>query len=142
MVMRKRSAAASGQSPVLDAGTPGVNLDTLSLPGDSAIRQPRVDLPVGEPARVSWNENATELTVTWGREVFQPMKFHAFEIGSFQLTVRVGDGETVQQAADRALDELEAIADREFERKSARFLDRTIRLDGIVRGAATGNGQR
>jgi hypothetical protein len=74
----------------------------------------------------------TSLMVTWGRETHQPMKFHSLEIGPYQMTVTVGEGESVRQAADNALAAMELIARSELDRKIKLFLGRARLINSVV----------
>lgn len=42
------------------------------------------------------------VTVTWGEAVVSPKQYHSYRVGPFSATVTVGDGETVEQAMERA----------------------------------------
>jgi len=74
------------------------------------------------------------LTVTWGRETHQPLKYHSLEIGPYQMTVSVGEGESAQQAADNALAAMELIAQSELDMKIKLFLDRVRLIASAVAG--------
>lgn len=42
------------------------------------------------------------VTVTWGEAVCSPLQYHSYRVGPFSVTVSVEDGETVEQALERA----------------------------------------
>jgi len=81
------------------------------------------------------------VTVTWGKETFRPCQFMAFDVGPFSVTVSVRRGETIREAAGRAMVELDAIAEEEFSRKTAEFLARVRSLDSAIRGSAKKDGK-
>ncbi len=65
-----------------------------------------------------------QLRVTWGREHFQPIQYHGMDVGPFELTVTLGDDESVLEAYRRARAQLQEIARLEHETKLAEFLGR------------------
>ena len=65
-----------------------------------------------------------EVTVTAGRETYTPIRFHTFEVGPFAVTTRVRQGETGQQAFERATRFLQRLFVVEHEKKLAQFLER------------------
>jgi hypothetical protein len=78
-------------------------------------------------------EGRVELIVTWGKELFQPLKYHSIEIGPYQMTVIPEKGETMQQAAERTLALLDEIAEAEMHRKTIRFLERIRKLNLLIK---------
>jgi hypothetical protein len=56
----------------------------------------------------------TEITVTWGEEVFCPQPYQSFRLGPFSMTTKVKEDETPAQAAERALLHLDGIARSSF----------------------------
>lgn len=81
-----------------------------------------------------------QLTVTWGKELFQPLRYHNFEVGSFVLTVTIRRGETVYSAFDRAQKELAQLAEMEFREKLAAYLERVRTVAGAVESMKNGGG--
>jgi len=82
------------------------------------------DAPAGRPAQLGTLltvggpvEVGTQVTVTWGKELFSPKQFHTFEVGPFVAIVTTRPGESIAQASDRAMSELSAYAEKERERK-------------------------
>lgn len=71
------------------------------------------------------------LSVSWGKEVLQPLKYHSMEIGPYQCSKRVRRGD-MKQAAAEMTELLEEIAEAEFIRKRKAFLDRVERLNQYV----------
>ena len=68
---------------------------------------------------VTNNEKANEerlLTVSWGKEVMQPLQFHSIEIGPFQMAKKVRREETAE-AASEMYEEMEKMAEEMFEKK-------------------------
>jgi exopolyphosphatase/pppGpp-phosphohydrolase len=72
------------------------------------------------------------LTVTWGKEVLQPLQFHSIEIGPFQITRKTTKGESVNAAAEW-YDEMERWAEEQFQKKVAQFKKRVTRLRGMMK---------
>lgn len=72
------------------------------------------------------------LTVTWGKEVLQPLQYHSIEIGPFQITRKTTKGEAAKAAADW-YEEMDEMAEDHFKRKIARFKDRVKRLNGMMK---------
>lgn len=127
---RKRSEAGRPQAPICD-----------SCVDDGQFGQ----FPGGQPAGAGMASvescagfDGEQLTVTWGKELFQPLKFHNFEVGSFVLTVTIRQGETVAEAAGRAQRELEQLAHREFREKLAAYLERVRTVSGAVSAMRNG----
>ncbi len=70
------------------------------------------------------NYAGTVLTVTWGKEHVQPLRFQGMDIGPFTMAVMVLDNETPLQAKRRAMVHLNVMAEEEAEEKMPRFIER------------------
>lgn len=81
-----------------------------------------------EPGDPALDAGITQLTVTWGREHFQPIQFHGFDVGPFEAVVTVQAGETVEQAFGRAQARLRELAEAEWPAKLEAYLDRIRQL--------------
>jgi len=64
------------------------------------------------------------LTVTYGKEHFQPVRFQGMDVGPFEIAVRIRKGETPMVAKRRAMALLAEMAEEEFREKLPRFLAR------------------
>lgn len=64
------------------------------------------------------------VTVTWGAEKYAPIQYHNFDVGPFATTTTIRDGETAEEAIDRAKTFLGTVAREEFDKKSAGFPNR------------------
>jgi hypothetical protein len=67
------------------------------------------------------------LSVTYGKEHFQPARFQGMDVGPFEIAVRIRKGETPMAAKRRAMALLAEMAEEEFREKLPRFLAR-VRL--------------
>lgn len=76
----------------------------------------------------SRREEAKEIggvvTATWGEERFCPVQYNTFGVGPFSFTTTVREGETPEQALQRAYGVVEAAAERCFEQKCVEHLER------------------
>lgn len=61
------------------------------------------------------------VTVSWGKELYSPVKYESYEVGPFSLEVEIREGEDVEAALDRAHDFLAAYAEKVKARKRAAF---------------------
>jgi hypothetical protein len=79
----------------------------------------------GRPAGKQKKETAAGATikVTWGKETFQPIPFNTFEVGPFEATASVQDGESVEDAYRRVYGELEAFAAKVRKQKAASYAE-------------------
>lgn len=66
----------------------------------------------------------TLLTVSYGKEHFQPARFQGLDIGPFEIAVRIRKGETPMAAKHRASALLNEMAEQEFKERLPRFLAR------------------
>ena len=66
----------------------------------------------------------TKLLVTWGKEHIQPVRFQGLDVGPFDMTVVVQDGESPLDAYHRGIRHLNAIAEAEYETKLPAFIKR------------------
>lgn len=66
----------------------------------------------------------TQLTVHWGREHIQPMKFQGMDLGPFSMEVVVHKGETPFEASRRAMRHMNQMAEAELGTKLPRFIQR------------------
>lgn len=63
----------------------------------------------------------TPVTVAYGKEHIQPFRFQGFDVGPFEMTVTVREGETPLQAKRRAMAHLVEMAEEEYREKLPRF---------------------
>jgi organic hydroperoxide reductase OsmC/OhrA len=61
------------------------------------------------------------VTVTWGLMKVSPERYNNFDIGPFEMTTVVKDGETPEQAMARAYAACEAFARKSYATKIAAF---------------------
>lgn len=66
----------------------------------------------------------TQLTVHWGREHIQPLRFQGMDIGPYSMEIVVHNGETPVQACRRAMLHMNEMAEEEFAEKLPRFIQR------------------
>lgn len=64
------------------------------------------------------------IEVTWGKEMHAPVQYHHFEIGPFKMNLTVGQHETLEQAMERGMAALDAVAKQEFTVKLTEHLSR------------------
>lgn len=79
--------------------------------------------------------NASEkilLTVSWGKEVMQPLQYHPIEIGPYQMTKYVEHSDAAVTATEMSA-EMERMAEEEFQRKIEGFISRVKRLREKIR---------
>lgn len=69
-----------------------------------------------------------QLTVTWGKEGYQPRQYHNMDLGPFVMTVQVEPGDNVVEVYEKMRAELDEIAKKEFEVKLSAYLDRISRV--------------
>jgi hypothetical protein len=72
------------------------------------------------------------VTVVWGKESFSPIRYFNIEVGPFRLTVRVREGEHVNDTIKRANDVLEAHAEKVWKVKLADHLERVRQSHRLV----------
>lgn len=72
-----------------------------------------------------------ELRVSWGKEHIQPFRFQGMDIGPFEMTVTIKEGESPLDAFRRARVQLDAMAEEEYRLKLPRFQQR-VRESGEV----------
>lgn len=111
---RRRVAKEAPEAQAPDESAPARRLAIVKpLPDDDG--PPVLPLPraVAEPG--------TQVTVTWGKELFSPKQFHTFEVGPFVAVVTTRPGESIAQASERAMADLAAYAEKERDRKRASY---------------------
>lgn len=72
------------------------------------------------------------LTVTWGKEVLQPLQYHSIEIGPFQITRKIRKEDASKAVLDW-YDEMEKWAEDVFQKKVERFKNHVKRLNGMMK---------
>lgn len=120
--MAKRSEAM--KSATGSSGRPANGSDPFELDGEQPP-DPLDDL----------GEDVEELTVTWGRQHVQPVQYQGMDVGPFSLTLRLREGETLQQAYNRGMARLEEMARRDYEHRLPKFIDRIRDAVSQARGA-------
>lgn len=65
-----------------------------------------------------------QITVTWGAEKYAPIQYNNFDVGPFSTTTTIREGETAEEATDRAKAFLATLAREEFDKKSVGFPSR------------------
>lgn len=70
------------------------------------------------------NYTGTQLTVHWGREHIQPLRFQGMDLGPYSMEVVVHEGETPIQAKRRAMHHMNAMAEEDLAVKLPRFVQR------------------
>ena len=88
--------------------------------------------PEGEPEPGGVVDVGDTVTVVWGKESFSPIRFFNIEVGPFRLTVRVREGEEVNDTIKRANDALEAHATKCWKVKLADHLERVKQSHRLV----------
>lgn len=66
----------------------------------------------------------TQLTVTWGKEHIQPIRFQGMDIGPYTMQIVVHQGESPIEAKRRAMQHLNVMAEEELAEKLPRFIQR------------------
>lgn len=89
-----------------------------------------------EPESPDANHDGACLTVSFGEEQFNPMKFHTFKVPGPTITVNVPPGMSIEKAAEAAEQILERIGQKMFERKLERFIERHAHMVGRMGGKA------
>lgn len=112
--MRKRSEFGYPQSLSSKA-----TLQTENEARDDVRIDPQPLLELRSPVELKSGES---LVVTWGKEGYQPVKWHGMEVGPFVRTTIIQPGETTEQAYERVRAELAVVARREFELKLSEYL--------------------
>lgn len=93
--------------------------------------QAKVDMELNLPDAWSIAHSMMDhVTVTIGREVYQPIQFHTLEVGPVSMTTTIRQGETVQDAMDRATKHCEERMSKLFEAKLEDFRRRRERVRG------------
>lgn len=87
-----------------------------------------------EPAGYSdpTDYRGTEMLVTWGAEIYFPVKFNGFHVGPFSMTVVVQDGERPIDAKRRAMAHLNEIANEEIKERLPKFMEQCRRMKAAV----------
>lgn len=74
------------------------------------------------------------LTVTLGAQKFAPVQYHSFDVGPYVAQVELEAGETFEQARERTMSKLRAMADADFAEQLQSFLQRVKLAAGAARG--------
>lgn len=70
------------------------------------------------------DDEGDAITVTAGRELFAPIRYHSFEVGPFALQTHVRAGESRHDAIKRAQATVDELFAQDFERKLQEHLER------------------
>lgn len=88
------------------------------------------DLPSLSEARL---KVGTQVKFASGREHFQPIKFHGFDIGPFEITITIDQGSPPLEALQkRARSLLQAMKEEEFKFEREAYLQRVKDLDEFM----------
>ena len=68
------------------------------------------------------------VTFVWGREHYQPIQYHGFDVGPFELCVSIDGEADIEKVQDGAMAILDEIAKREFIKKRDAYLERVRHL--------------
>ena len=60
------------------------------------------------------SDDSDRITVTWGMEKHSPLRFESLEYGGFFYSTKIKDGETPEQAFERAYAFLQNLARKHF----------------------------
>lgn len=72
------------------------------------------------------------VSATWAKEQFQPMQYHGFEVGPFQATTVVREGESIASATLRLHRELAGCARQAFEEKLREYVGRLDEIQAAL----------
>lgn len=75
----------------------------------------------------------SELRLSWGREHLQPIEFHGLDIGPFEMTLTVRDGESISDVYEKGMNVLDQIAERAYIRKRKRYIERIKEMSEYVK---------
>lgn len=81
---------------------------------------------------------ADRVTYTWAEERYSPIQYQTFGVGPFSYTTEVREGETPEQAMDRARDFVKALAKKEYLEKCASFPARVYNARKAASEASSG----
>lgn len=70
------------------------------------------------------------MTIAYGREHFQPTKYQGMDIGPFEMTTTIREGESPIEAKRRLTAVMNQMAEEEFAEKLPRFLVRVRSTEG------------
>lgn len=73
------------------------------------------------------------ISMSWGKELFCPVKYNNFEIGPFTASTTIRKGETQAVATERVRRYLAVLAKEEFDRKLKGFLARLKKVGAEAR---------
>lgn len=79
------------------------------------------------------------ISFSWGREHYQPIQFHGFDVGPFEITTPINGEVDIVRVQAGVMDVLDGIAKREFERKRVEYLARVKDLDEFMEAYALRN---
>jgi hypothetical protein len=74
-------------------------------------------------------QQAANITVRSGREVFSPVSYHSMEVGPVMVTTTLGEGETMLEAQKRCQPLLEEMIQDEFMQKMENYFRRLGEVD-------------
>ena len=74
-----------------------------------------------------------KISITWGEEVYQPLKYNGFRLGPYTVEIEVKPDETMQQAFDRGWKFLEDQALVMFTAKKLGFHGRVMSVMEIAK---------
>ena len=81
---------------------------------------------------------ADTVSYTWGEERYSPIQYQTFGVGPFTYTTEVRDGETPEEAMDRARDFVKAEAKKSYNDKCRTFPARVRNAHTICKEATRG----
>lgn len=134
-----RSRAQLAQQPAVEPVAQPVELKKEFAPElasalAGAARQP-VNPRVSDGAVGPLVDEGDLLTVTFGKETINPIKFNTFEVGPFSLSVCVRKGESSADAHSRARLALAQIFEAELTLKLQEFAEHVMKARDVVRQA-------
>lgn len=129
------------KTPEVSSGSSEKKLSEVASNEGSALQKPAsVDDPTRPKFKEGWGPGLDEdlhegdsFTVTHGKEVFTPIKFHTYEVGPLSVSVTIRKGESVTDAYTRARRFLETAFQAEFELKKRDYfarMDQSTFVDG------------
>ena len=76
----------------------------------------------------------SQFLFSWGREHIQPVEFNGMDIGPWEVRLTLRPNETIAQLHVRASSYLDQIAEKEYNRKLPKFLERIKTASNEARG--------
>jgi hypothetical protein len=126
---KPQGSKASSTSSALPATVEALPAQTqTSHPTTRAADQPK---PTGQqrgwgPGLGQDLDEGDALTVTLGKELFSPVRYHSFEVGPITVTIKVRSGEASDDAFMRAHRILDVMFEAEFDLKRKQFAERMV----------------